>query len=132
VAILRALSPATSSPVRGADSWLPVATMIRAAREVPFDVSAAESWRSAFLADIGDARAALDGTASDGVNTISCERLRAEMTSLVALVQGLRRVSLKDVVEACERAILLEIAVSGRSRPSAVEPGTSWHAAYID
>jgi hypothetical protein len=101
--------------------------MLRAAREVPFDVAVAESWRSAFVHDIGDARAALDD-AEEGGQTGSCERLRAEMTSLLALVQGLARVNLKDVVEACERAILLEIAATQRSR-TANPTARPWHTA---
>lgn len=96
-------------------SWRAAVAGLRAAREVPFDVSAAESWRAAFLDDVEGARAALDGAQRDA-RPAGCERVCAEMASLLVLVRGLTRIGLKDVVEACERAILLEIAATQRFR----------------
>ena len=107
-------------------SWRAAVAGLRAAREVPFDVSAAESWRTAFLHDVERARAALDGAGSES-RPRGCERVCAEMASLLVLVQGLTRIGLKDVVEACERAILLEIAATQRFRSvSETAPGEAW------
>jgi len=110
VTTLHAIQP-TNALANSAVSWRAAVARLRAAREVPFDVSASEAWRAAFVEDVEHARAALD---VPGERTTGCERVCAEIGSLLVLVQGLGRIGLKDVVEACERAILLEIAATQR------------------
>ncbi len=107
---LHAIEPTNAIP-NSAVSWRAAVARLRAAREVPFDVSAGEAWRAAFVEDVEHARAALD---TAGERTTGSERVCAEIGALLALVQGLARIGLKDVVEACERAILLEIAATQR------------------
>ncbi len=112
VTTLSPTATTTTSPSPAA-CWRDAVARLRAAREVPFEVSAAETWRSAFVMDVEHAFAALDARVP------GCDRVRAELLALAADVRGPGRIEIKDVVEACERAIALELSATQRCRGDA-------------
>ena len=93
--------------------------LLRAAREVPFEADRADQWRKAFVENVRRAAAALDRAAFGSDDTRGWVRLRSEVAALLTQIEGVAQIALKDMVEACERTMLLEIAVAHRSRTQA-------------
>lgn len=83
---------------------------------MPFELAAAERWRSAFVDDVEHACKTLDA----GASVPGYDLVRGELGALAATVRSLGRIGVKDVVDACERAIAVELAAAERCRAEPV------------